>query len=109
MERIADILRTRVAPILIPKSSGSNGREFLFRTVSQIMLNYRGGPLSQGSAGHVHGGDLLPWVARDGRDNFDTLAIVEWQIHVYGTVNAELSRWCSSHGVAPCLRMARAA
>jgi 2-polyprenyl-6-methoxyphenol hydroxylase-like FAD-dependent oxidoreductase len=99
--RIADILRTRVAPILIPKVIRfERAREFLFRTVSQIMLNYRGGPLSQGSAGHVHGGDRLPWVACDGHDNFDTLAIMEWQVHVYGTASAELSRWCSSHGVA---------
>ena len=49
-------------------------REFMFRTVSQIMLNYRGGPLSRGAAGHVHGGDRLPWVAADGADNFAPLA-----------------------------------
>ncbi len=74
---IADILRTRVAPVLIPKviRVRSGAREFLFRTVSQITLNYRGGPLSAGSAGHVHGGDRLPWVPIDGQDNFDTLAV----------------------------------
>ena len=61
--RIADILRTRVAPVLFPMVVAFEAvREFLFRTVSQIMLNYRESPLSRGAAGHVHGGDRLPWV-----------------------------------------------
>ena len=56
--RIADILRTRIAPILVPTAIGFEAiREYLFRTVSQITLNYRGGPLSVGAAGHVQGGD----------------------------------------------------
>ena len=59
-------------------------REYLFRTVSQITLNYRGGPLSAGAAGHVQGGDRLPWVPVDGADNFASLAGMAWQVHVYG-------------------------
>jgi hypothetical protein len=47
-------------------------REYLFRTVSQITLNYRGSPLSRGAAGHVRGGDRLPWVSVEGQDNFPT-------------------------------------
>ncbi len=72
--RIADLLRTRVAPFLIPKmTSLEAAREFLFRTVSQTTLNYRGMSLSEGVAGHVHGGDRLPW-AHDGEgDNFESL------------------------------------
>src|SRR6266852_5093040 len=66
--RIADILRTRVAPVLFPRVvSFEVVREYIFRTVSQITLNYRGHTLSAGSAGHVHGGDRLPWVSIDGR------------------------------------------
>ena len=66
--RIADFVRTRVAPLRDPQvpSAFDAVREFMFRTVSQTMLNYRGGPLSRGAAGHVHGGDRLPWV-RDRR------------------------------------------
>ena len=49
---IADIMRTRVAPLLIPMATAFRPvREFMFRTVSQIMLSYRGGPLSRGAAG----------------------------------------------------------
>src|SRR6478672_7471862 len=83
--RMADILRTRVAPVLIPwVTQFEMAREYLFRTVSQITLNYRGGPLSRGAAGHVNGGDRLPWVSIDGEDNFETLSAMTWQIHVYG-------------------------
>src|ERR1700732_1994431 len=98
--RIADILRTRVAPVLFPKVIAFEAvREYIFRTVSQITLNYRGCPLSAGSAGHVHGGDRLPWVPIDGKDNFESLAAMTWQVHVYGSASAELVTWCASHDV----------
>ena len=98
--RIADILRTRVAPVLFPKVIAFEAvREYIFRTVSQITLNYRGCPLSTGSAGHVHGGDRLPWVSIDGKDNFESLAAITWQVHVYGSASAELATWCASHDV----------
>jgi 2-polyprenyl-6-methoxyphenol hydroxylase-like FAD-dependent oxidoreductase len=96
--RIADILRTRVAPVLFPKVIAFEAvREYIFRTVSQITLNYRGCPLSAGSAGHVHGGDRLPWVPIDGKDNFESLAAITWQVNVYGSASAELVTWCASH------------
>ena len=47
--RIAEIMRTRVAPVVIPIAAAFEPvREFMFRTVSQITLNYRQGPLSRG-------------------------------------------------------------
>ena len=98
--RIADILRTRIAPLVLPFAAHFEAaREFMFRTVSQVMLNYRQGPLSRGVAGQVHGGDRLPWVSRDGVDNFKPLARMEWQVHVYGTANDELAAWCRAHNV----------
>jgi 2-polyprenyl-6-methoxyphenol hydroxylase-like FAD-dependent oxidoreductase len=98
--RIADLLRTRVAPFLIPQVTRfDTAREFIFRTISQITLNYRGGPLSRGSAGHVHGGDRLPWVSSDTSDNFASLSAMNWQVHVYGTCSADLSAWCSGRGI----------
>jgi hypothetical protein len=63
------------------------------------MLNYRGGPLSRGVAGHVHGGDRLPWVRVDGADNFGPLAAMDWQIHVYGSTSPELLAWCTARNV----------
>ena len=96
--RIADIIRTRLAPVLIPTAMAfETPREYLFRTVSQITLNYRDGPLSVGAAGHVYGGDRLPWVPIDGKDNFEPLTAMTWQVHVYGFASAQLADWCACH------------
>jgi hypothetical protein len=98
---VADILRTRVAPLLISRIVGIDAvREYLFRTVGQISLNYRGGPLSAGKAGRVHGGDRLPWLSVGGQDNFASLSLMTWQVHVYGSATGELTRWCTSKGIS---------
>src|SRR5262249_46466299 len=61
--KIADIIRTRLAPKIFPALVKFGAfREFMFRTVSQIMINYRHCALNEGRAGAVHGGDRLPWV-----------------------------------------------
>jgi hypothetical protein len=73
--RIADIMRTRIVPLIFPKVVALEPvRNFIFRTVSQITLNYRGTPLSVDSAGHVNGGDRLQWVPSKGADNFASLS-----------------------------------
>jgi hypothetical protein len=97
---VADLLRTRLVPLLLPKLAHvERAREFAFRTVAQLTLNYRGGPLSTGSAGEVHGGDRLPWVSFDGHDNFESFASKRWQVHVYGSASRELTNWCGAQGV----------
>jgi 2-polyprenyl-6-methoxyphenol hydroxylase-like FAD-dependent oxidoreductase len=98
--RIADIMRTRVVPVIFPKVVALGPvRDYIFRTVSQITLNYRSTPLSVGSAGHVHGGDRLPWVRSEGEDNFASLSAMIWQIHVYGTARPELAKWSADRNV----------
>lgn len=98
--RLADVLRTRIAPVVMPKLIGFDfAREYLFRTVSQIMLNYREGPLSEGAAGHVHGGDRLPWAPAPAGDNFTPLSDPVWQVHVYGAAGPELAAWCDNHNI----------
>jgi hypothetical protein len=86
--------------VLFPKITAVEPvREYIFRTVSQITLNYRGGPLSRGVAGRVHGGDRLPWVPINGMDNFKSLAAMVWQVHVYGSAGTELAAWCAARSV----------
>jgi 2-polyprenyl-6-methoxyphenol hydroxylase-like FAD-dependent oxidoreductase len=94
--RFADILRTRILPLVIPTASRIGAlREWVFRTVSQLMINYRHSPLSQGRAGAIYGGDRLPWIKSS--DNYAPLTVPAWQAHVYGSATAELSDWCRSH------------
>jgi hypothetical protein len=94
---LGNFIRLRVAPtVLSSVFAFETAREFAFRTVSQVNVNYRGGPLSAGKAGGVHGGDRLPWVAADGADNHQFLSDPVWQAHVYGEANPDLRRWCAS-------------
>ena len=73
---VARLVRTRLVPLLVPLLFRLPPlRRFLFRTVSQIGVNYRNSPLSAGAAGAVRGGDRLPWVQTGpGQDNFAPLA-----------------------------------
>ena len=91
----ADFVRTRVAPLFASAAFGvAHVREFMFRVISQTMLDYRNSPLSEGSAGTVKGGDRLPWLGHGRSDNHAPLAAVHWQVHVYGSPQAELRAWC---------------
>jgi 2-polyprenyl-6-methoxyphenol hydroxylase-like FAD-dependent oxidoreductase len=97
---LAAFVRTRLVPIVMPiLFSFEIARRFAFRTVSQTQINYRGGPLSRGTAGRVQGGDRLPWVAVDGVDNFAPLTSVDWQVHVYGEASVALAAWCRQHSL----------
>ncbi|WJH40779.1 FAD-dependent monooxygenase [Aliirhizobium terrae] len=99
--RIAQFVRTRLVPLVMPLAAGLEPiREFMFRTVSQIMINYRGDYLSVGEAGQVHGGDRLPWLdAGDGRSNYDAFNRLCWQVHVYGYAGYALEDWCSKNAI----------
>src|SRR5262249_21136327 len=82
---LADLLRVRLVPAILPRLAQFEAvRRYAYRTVSQITLNYRDGPLSEGVAGAVHGGDRLPWARLESGDNFAPLSQPCWQLHVYG-------------------------
>jgi 2-polyprenyl-6-methoxyphenol hydroxylase-like FAD-dependent oxidoreductase len=93
---IARFVRLDVVPVVIPMIfSFAATRRFMFRTVSQTAVNYRGSALSEGRAGHVHGGDRLPWVAVDSNDdNFTPLTSLDWQVHIYGEATTEIEAVC---------------
>lgn len=96
----ADFLRIWIAPTFATFAYRiSRVREFLFRILSQTQLNYRGGPLSQGAAGLVKGGDRLPWVLVNGLDNYAPLPAITWQLHVYGAARDGLKQWCVLRGL----------
>jgi 2-polyprenyl-6-methoxyphenol hydroxylase-like FAD-dependent oxidoreductase len=97
---MAQFLRSRVAPLVMPLATGLAAvRTFMFRTVSQTTITYRDGPLGQGRAGRVRGGDRLPWAVIDGIDNFASLSAMGWQAHVYGPAGDALKLWCAARGL----------
>ncbi len=97
---LADVVRTKIVPVVLPAAASFEPfREFMFRTVSQITLNYRDLGISAGKAGHVQGGDRLPWVGASGADNHEPLSRIGWQAHVYGQPAAGLSEWCAARGL----------
>ena len=96
----ADFLRTRLAPIAIPAALSQDAvRDYFFRTISQITLNYRDGPLSAGKVGRVHGGDRLPWAPTAGSCETATLSTMTWQVVVYGVAARDVGSWCDRHRI----------
>lgn len=93
---LARFMRLHIVPLLAPVLFSSRAwRRILFRTISQVNVNYRGSSLSRGRVGPVHGGDRLPWVKTDldvtGEGNFTPLKSLDWQLHVYGEAAPEVS------------------
>jgi hypothetical protein len=107
---LARVMRVDVVPRVLPALFGLRRlRRFMFRTVSQIAINYRGSWLSEGAAGDVEGGDRLPWVPADETsshtigncdDNFCPLSSLDWQVHVYGDCPAEIWDLCRRRDLA---------
>jgi hypothetical protein len=94
---IAWRVRTRFVPLLARFLFRLDAvRRFLFRTVSQIGVNYRVSPLSEGAAGSIKAGDRLPWVETGlDEDNFTPLTSLAWQVHVYGDPRHGIADACS--------------
>jgi 2-polyprenyl-6-methoxyphenol hydroxylase-like FAD-dependent oxidoreductase len=93
---LARFVRTEALPGLLPGLFRLPlARRFAFRTVSQIAVNYRGGPLSAGKAGRVSGGDRLPWATT----NFAPLTSLEWQLHIYGKPSPDIEALSAARGV----------
>jgi 2-polyprenyl-6-methoxyphenol hydroxylase-like FAD-dependent oxidoreductase len=93
----AEFVRLQLIPRAVPwVASLRAARHFMFRTVSQIAIDYRQSRLSEGAAGGVRGGDRLPWIEiGNGRDNFSPLTSLTWQVHVYGTATQALVEACA--------------
>ena len=92
---LARLMRLRIVPALAPLLFSSRAlRRKLFRTISQVNVNYRQSSLSRGHVGSIYAGDRLPWVKADlddgSDDNFIPLKSLDWQLHLYGEVTPEV-------------------
>jgi 2-polyprenyl-6-methoxyphenol hydroxylase-like FAD-dependent oxidoreductase len=93
---LARFVRLEFVPAVLPRLLAFRAvRRLLFRTVSQIGVNYRRSALSAGRAGRVRGGDRLPWVG----ENFEALKSMAWPVHVYGEASAELKGMCAERAI----------
>ncbi|HSV01459.1 MAG TPA: FAD-dependent monooxygenase [Roseiarcus sp.] len=98
--QFAEIVRTRLMPLVLPQMVRFEAaRDYIFRTISQITLNYRGKGLDEGHAGLIHGGDRLPWVKTRESDNYQALKRIGWQIHIYGKADAYVRRWAEGRRI----------
>jgi hypothetical protein len=101
---LARWIRLRLVPRILPLVfSITAARRFMFRTVSQIGIQYRSSRLSAGQAGRVHGGDRLPWVPPENgqppASNFAPLSSLAWQVHVYGDATPGFAAACDTCGL----------
>ncbi|KAJ5548820.1 hypothetical protein N7513_006054 [Penicillium frequentans] len=96
------LLRNWIIPYFVPFIMKFHfGRTRIFRGVSQLVCTYRGSPMSQIAVGSekIQPGDRLPWAKTESSDNYSTIHIVSWQLHVYGDQQPDLEKWCSAHSV----------
>ncbi|HEX4779516.1 MAG TPA: FAD-dependent monooxygenase, partial [Usitatibacter sp.] len=100
---LARFVRLHVVPLVLPPLFlMPAARRAMFRTISQTAIEYRSSAVSSGSAGRIHAGDRLPWVAPDAKgapDNYAPLASMDWQVHVHGMPSSQLVEACGQHGV----------
>ncbi len=98
---MGELTRRFLAPLFITVATRfALSRQAMFRLVSQTRIHYPDSPLSEGSAGEVHGGDRLPWVRTGAADNFAPLRSLDWQLHVYGEIEEPLATACHELGLA---------
>ncbi|PEW80263.1 monooxygenase [Bacillus cereus] len=98
--RFEKFSRQYVIPIIFPSMTRfSIVRKMMFKVISQIRINYRNSQLSKGNTGKIHGGDRLPWIPFDDTDNFAPLESFDWQLHVYGDVAPNFSKFAEENNL----------
>jgi 2-polyprenyl-6-methoxyphenol hydroxylase-like FAD-dependent oxidoreductase len=94
------LVRHWLLPHVFPFLTGfAAARRAMFKTISQVQINYEASMLSAGRAGEILGGDRLPWVPDPMHDNFDPLQSLDWQLHVYGASSASLEAEADALGL----------
>jgi 2-polyprenyl-6-methoxyphenol hydroxylase-like FAD-dependent oxidoreductase len=80
-----EFMRRVFAPLFVSVATRfAMSRHEAFRLISQTRIHYPESALSEGKAGHVHGGDRLPWAGTGPQDNFAPLRSLDWQVHIFG-------------------------
>ena len=97
---LAGLWRRYLMPRVMATVIGTTiGSKMFFRLISQIGINYRESPISEGRVGRLRGGDRLPYVTTLNGDNFLPLQSLDWQIHVYGEADPAFRLGLASTGL----------
>jgi hypothetical protein len=97
---IATWVRANIVPRLMPwLFRFTRMRNFVFRALSQMAIEYPQSALSHGPEGTGRGGKRLPWAQVGASDNFAPLDSRQWQIHQYGFEAPGLRRFCEERGI----------
>lgn len=84
---MSQFVRLWVFPMLLPLLMQiSMFRQFAFKTISQLIVQYGDSALSEGAGA----GERLPWTG----DNFVSLQTMQWQMHVYGAPSVGIATFC---------------
>lgn len=94
---LSRFLRIHVMPNVVGLATGfSWTRPLLFRTISQIRIDYPNSALSRGKAGGVAAGDRLPWSPT--LDTHAPLNELDWSLFIFGDADPELIEAAARHG-----------
>lgn len=86
----ARFVRINIAPLILSFFIRFNFfRLLIFRTISQISINYHSSFLSKGAAGVIKAGDRMPWI-----ENQNDIFPIRWHIRLYGKASEELIEYC---------------
>lgn len=98
--RLVGLFRRYLMPKILRIVLGTTvGSRAFFGLISQTRIRYRESPISSGKAGKIEGGDRLPYIAGTRDDNFEPLRSLDWQVHVYGELNAEFRAMLAPAGI----------
>lgn len=98
--RWTKMIRLHVAPRAIAfLAKFQRFRHLLFKTISQTAITYHGGPLGEGRAGHLRGGDRMPWLTVGAASNIARQDGRSWHIEVVGPAACELEAYAAAQGL----------
>ena len=93
-----ELTRRVLAPLVMTLGTRLDvTKHALFRIVSQVQIHYADSILSKGKAGHIEGGDRLPWCPPI--KNFDPLQSLDWQLHVFDDKDEDVGQLCSHYKI----------
>jgi hypothetical protein len=96
-----EVTRRLIAPLIFSVAVRfPPTRHAIFDLTSQARIYYADSPLSQSHAGHLYGGDRLPWLGPGEDDNFIPLRSLDSQLHFYGDSERNLLSTAREYGLA---------